>query len=87
MKITLQYPIKSGTGQTITSLELRRAKRGDLKAAHRHSKDDVEREDFLFARLTDLTLEDVELLDITDSNALSEAFRVMGEGSAATGAG
>ena len=88
MKITLQYPIKSATGQTISTLELARAKRSDLKAAQRHSKEDAEQEDFLFARLTGLTLEDIDLLDMADSKTLSEVFRKMLDiGSATASAG
>ncbi|MCG8991444.1 phage tail assembly protein [Laribacter hongkongensis] len=73
----LQFPFTSAAGQRIESLTIKRLKRGDLKAAHKHSNDDADQEDFLFARMTGLTLEDIDQLDIADSKALSDAFRDM----------
>ncbi|NLR73584.1 phage tail assembly protein [Leeia aquatica] len=90
MNITLQHPFTNAAGQRIETLTIKRLKRGDLKAAHRHSKEDAEQEDFLFARMTGLLLEDLDLLDIADSKALTDAFRDMvvgGESSASTGSG
>ncbi|UGA40702.1 phage tail assembly protein [Chromobacterium haemolyticum] len=52
-------------------------KRADLKAASHHSQDDADQEDFLFARMTGLTLEDIDQLDIADSRALADCFRDM----------
>lgn len=80
-KFTLKYPFKSATGQQIETLELRRLKRRDLKAAHQYSKDDIEQEDFLIARLSGLVVEDIGELDIADSKALTDFFRRMAEGS------
>lgn len=73
----LQFPFTNAAGQRIESLTIKRLKRGDLKAAHKHSNDDADQEDFLFARMTGLTLEDIDQLDIADSKALSDAFRDM----------
>ena len=76
IEIPLKFPIQSG-GQRIDKLVMRRGKRGDMKAAHKHSKDDADQEDFLFARLTGLTLEDIDALDLADSKALQDSFRTM----------
>ncbi|AVG15389.1 hypothetical protein CFN79_05655 [Chromobacterium vaccinii] len=76
-KIKLQYPFTNAAGQRIDTLEVSRLKRADLKAASRHSQDDADQEDFLFARMTGLTLEDIDQLDIADSRALSDCFRQM----------
>ena len=73
----LQYPFTNGAGQHIESVEIKRLKRSDLKAAHKHSQDDADQEDFLFARMTGLTLEDIDQLDIADSKTLSDSFRDM----------
>ena len=76
--IPLKYPFASASGQRIESLTiLRRAKRGDMKAAAKYSKDEGDQEDFLFARITGMTIEDIEQLDIADSKALSDRFRDM----------
>lgn len=77
MQIKLQFPFTNAAAQRIESLTVKRLKRGDLKAAHKHSKDDADQEDFLFARMTGLTLEDIDQLDIADSKTLSDAFRDM----------
>lgn len=81
--IPLKFPIKSATGATISSLTLRRGKRKDIAAAAKHSDDPAEQEDFLMARLTDLTLEDIGELDISDSKQLTDSFRDMVDGIAA----
>lgn len=80
-KYTLKYPFTSAAGQRIESIEMRRLKRKDLKAAQQFSKDDVEQEDFLLAQLSGLTVEDIGQLDIADSKALTDFFRRMAEGS------
>ncbi|MDF0606626.1 phage tail assembly protein [Neisseriaceae bacterium TC5R-5] len=80
MTIKLQYPFTNAAGVKIDSLPIQRLKRADLKAAHHHSKDDAEQEDFLFARMTGLTLEDVDQLDIADSKTVAETFRAMVDG-------
>lgn len=80
MHIPLKFPFTNAAGQRIESLTLRRGKRGDMKAAAKFSKDDADQEDFLFARLTGLTLEDIDQLDLADSKTLQDAFRGMVDG-------
>ena len=77
MELNLKHPFTSAAGTRIATLEIKRLKRGDLKAASRHSKEDAEQEDFLFARMTGLTLEDLEQLDVADSKSLTDIFRQM----------
>jgi hypothetical protein len=77
MELTLKHPFTNAAGQRIEKLTIRRAKRADMKAATKYSKDDVEQEDFLFARITGLTLEDIDQLDLADSKALTDSFRGM----------
>ncbi|MFB9160251.1 phage tail assembly protein [Chromobacterium violaceum] len=81
MQIKLKYPFTNAAGQRIDTLEVSRLKRADLKAASHHSQDDADQEDFLFARMTGLTLEDIDQLDIADSGALADSFREMVGGS------
>lgn len=83
--IPLKFPFKSATGSTIASLTLRRGKRKDIAAAAKYSDDPAEQEDFLMARLTDLTIEDIGELDIADSKRLTDSFRDMVDGVAAAG--
>lgn len=90
MHIPLKFPFTNAAGQRIENLTMRRGKRGDMKAATKFSKDDADQEDFLFARLTGLTLEDIDQLDLADSKALQDTFRSMvdgGEDTAAAGRG
>ncbi len=77
--LTLKYPFTNAAGQRLEKLPLKRLKRVDLKAAAKHSKDDAEQEDFLLARMTGLTIEDIEQFDIADSKALQDMFREMVE--------
>lgn len=85
IEITLQHPIKSATGETISKLVLQRPTRKDLKLAQKHSKDEVEMEDLLFSRLTGVPVEDLDLLDLADNDQLTRSFRLMrgGEGDGA----
>jgi hypothetical protein len=77
MEITLKHPFTNAAGQRIEKLTVRRAKRADMKAAAKHSKDEAEQEDFLFSRITGLTLEDIDQLDLADSRSLQDTFRQM----------
>ena len=79
MLIKLQYPIKTAEGKTIREVQMRRATRGDMKAANRYSQDVIEQEDFLFARLTGLVPEDIDLFDMADSRQLTDSFRRMAD--------
>lgn len=76
---TLKHPIKTAAGQSITTLELRRAKVKDIKAAHRFSDKESEQEIALLALLCTpaLTPEDMEELDVADYRALQATFRDM----------
>lgn len=88
MKLTLKHPFTNAAGQRIESLTVRRAKRIDMKAATKYSKDEGEQEDFLFAQITGMTLEDIDQLDLADSKVLQDFFRSMvddGGGAAAAG--
>jgi hypothetical protein len=91
MEIQLKHPFKKADGTEVSKLMMRRGTRGDLKAASRHSSNDVEQEDFLFARLTGLQLEDIDLIDLEDSKTLVATFQGMvgkdkpNDGSAAAG--
>ncbi len=75
----LKHPIKTPSGQVITTLELRRAKVKDIKAAHRFSDKESEQEIALLALLCTptLTAEDMEELDVADYRALQATFRDM----------
>ena len=73
----LQYPFKTAEGKEITSLDLHRLTRGDLRRAMKHSKDDADQETFLLARMCGLTLEDTDNIDLADSVNLVGSFRRM----------
>ena len=77
MELPLKHPFTNAAGQRIEKLSVRRAKRADMKAATKYSKDEAEQEDFLFAQITGLTLEDIDQLDLADSKALTDTFRGM----------
>lgn len=81
MTTPLKFPFTNAAGQRIEAVSTKRLKRSDLKAAHRHAPtDDIEQEDFLLARMTGLTLEDIDQLDVADSKALTDTFRDMVSG-------
>jgi len=71
----LKHPFTNAAGVRIERLSLRRAKRADYRAAHQYSKDEFGVETFLFARLSGLTMEDIDALDMEDSNELVQRFR------------
>lgn len=77
MELPLKHPFTNAAGQRIEKLTVRRAKRADMKAAAKYSKDEADQEDFLFAQITGLTLEDIDELDLADSKALQDSFRSM----------
>ncbi len=78
--IPLKFPFTNPAGQRIEKLDVRRATRGDVKLANKHSTDEGEQEDFLFSRITGLVMEDIDMLDLADSKVLSEVFRTMVDG-------
>lgn len=75
--ITLKLPIKNGLGETVSTLKMRRAKVGDLRAVG-HFKNDMEQELALFSRLTGLVPEDLDLLDQVDYKQIQDTFRKFG---------
>jgi hypothetical protein len=74
LELTLKYPFTSASGNRIEKLVFRRGKRADMKAAAKYSKDEGDQESFLFARLTGLTIEDIDQLDLADTAAASRFF-------------
>ena len=80
LSIPLKFPFKSAAGAQITSLSITRLKRKDISAAQSHTKDEAAMEDFLLAKMTGLTLEDLMDLDIADSKRVTEVFREMAGG-------
>lgn len=77
LSIPLKFPFTSAAGVYIDSLPITRLKRKDLTGAAHYSKDEGAQEDFLFATMTGLTIEDLQALDIADSRVVSEVFREM----------
>lgn len=75
MKIDLKYPITKPDGSKLTSVTLRRATVGDLKAAQRQADKPEDQELALVARLTGLVPEDIELMDLADYKRIQESFR------------
>ena len=80
LSITLKFPFKSAAGVQITSLPITRLKRKDISAAQNHTKDEAAMEDFLLAKMTGMTVEDLMELDIADSKKATEVFREMAGG-------
>lgn len=76
--ITLKFPIKNGLGETVSELKMRRAKVGDLRTVGQ-MKNEMEQELALFARLTGLVPEDLDLLDTADYKQLQDTFRKFSE--------
>jgi len=74
-EIVLKHPFTSASGVRIERLTLRRAKRADLRASHQYSKEELDRDTFMFARLTGLTMEDIDNLDLEDNDRLVRRFR------------
>ena len=80
LSIPLKFPFTSAAGVYLTSLPITRLKRKDIGKAQAYSKDDGKQEDFLFAKMTGMTIEDLDDLDIADSKTVTEVFRGMAEG-------
>lgn len=81
LSMPLKFPITLGTGETLTALPIHRLKRKHLTAAHQFAKgDDAKQEDFMLAKVTGLTLEDLAELDMADNAKLAEVFREMADG-------
>lgn len=80
LSIPLKFPFTSAAGVKISSLPITRLKRKDISAAQTHTKDEAALEDFLLAKMTGLTNEDLLDLDIADSRTVTEVFREMVRG-------
>lgn len=80
LSIPLKFPFTSAAGVKISSLPITRLKRKDISAAQTHTKDEAAMEDFLLAKMTGLTIEDLMDLDIADSKTVGEVFREMAGG-------
>jgi len=80
LSIPLKFPFTSAAGVKISSLPVTRLKRKDISAAQTHTKDEAAMEDFLLAKMTGLTIEDLMDLDIADSKTVVEVFREMAGG-------
>lgn len=80
LKIPLKFPFNNALGTRIESLPITRLKRKDIAAAQKYSNSSVEQEDFLTAKMTGMALEDLNDLDIADSQTLTKVFRGMVEG-------
>lgn len=76
--IVLKFPIKNGLGETVSELKMRRAKVGDLRTVGQ-MKNEMEQELALFACLTGLVPEDLDLLDTADYKQIQDTFRKFSE--------
>jgi len=76
-EFALKYPFTSAAGVRIERISLRRARRADMRAAHKFSQEEFEQDTFLLARLAGLTMDDIDALDLEDNNELVERFRGM----------
>lgn len=76
----LKFPFTTAAGIYLTSLPITRLKRKDISKAQAYSKDEGKIEDFLLAKMTGMTIEDLDDLDIADSKAITEVFRGMVDG-------
>ena len=74
--VELKYPIRAD-GTEVRSLRLRRPKVRDQLAAAAFNKNatDEEKEVRMFANLCEMTLENIEDLDIEDYRKLTKAYR------------
>jgi len=77
IEFALKYPFTSATGVRIERISLRRGRRADFRAAHKFSNEEFDQDTFLFARLSGLTMEDIDALDLEDNNELARRFRSM----------
>lgn len=80
ISFTLKYPFKSGAGDQIKTLPIKRLKRKDISAAQAVAKNEGEMEDMLCAKLLGITLEDLMEFDIADSKSATEVLREMSNG-------
>ncbi|MQT39734.1 phage tail assembly protein [Pseudomonas sp. FSL R10-0765] len=80
LSIPLKFPFTTAAGTHLAALPVARLKRKDISKAQDYSKDEGVIEDFLLAKMTGMTIEDLGDLDIADSKTVTEVFRGMAEG-------
>ncbi|QAY92558.1 phage tail assembly protein [Pseudomonas sp. ACM7] len=80
ISLTLKFPFKSASGETISKLPIKRLKRKDISAAQAVTKDEGALEDMLVAKMLGITLEDLGEFDIADSKSATEVLREMSNG-------
>ena len=80
LSIPLKFPFTTAAGDRLTALPVTRLKRKDIGKAQDYSKDEGVIEDFLLAKMTGMTIEDLGDLDIADSKTGTEVFRGMANG-------
>ncbi|MFJ2713413.1 phage tail assembly protein [Pseudomonas sp. NPDC087346] len=80
ISLTLKFPFKSASGETISKLSIKRLKRKDISAAQAVTKDEGALEDMLVAKMLGITLEDLGEFDIADSKSATEVLREMSNG-------
>ncbi|UVK85235.1 phage tail assembly protein [Pseudomonas sichuanensis] len=80
LHIPLKFPFTTAAGVYLDKLPIHRPKRKDIAAGQRQAKNDAELEDYLAAKMTGLTLEDLGELDIADSQTVTAVFREMASG-------
>ncbi|WP_207848883.1 MULTISPECIES: phage tail assembly protein [unclassified Pseudomonas] len=80
LSFILKFPVKSGDGNTIKKLPIKRLKRKDITAAQAVTKDEGAMEDLLIAKMLGVTLEDLGEFDIADSKLATEVLREMASG-------
>ncbi|MFB6404418.1 phage tail assembly protein [Pseudomonas putida] len=78
--IPLKFPFTTAAGVFLDKLPIRRPKRKDIAAGQRQAADEAGLEDYLVAKMTGLTLEDLGELDIADSKTVSAVFRELASG-------
>lgn len=72
--VTLKYPVRLATGQTLDKVTVRRPRVGDLRAVM-HIANEAEQGLALVARVTGLVPEDLDMLDLRDLEAIQATFR------------
>lgn len=81
--IQLDFPIQDGNGNTITELNVRRAKVKDIRKMQQQ-KNESEQEVFLLHLLTGVLPEDLDKMDISDYAKLQTVIKDMTVGKVAT---
>lgn len=72
--VSLKYPVRLATGQTLEKVTVRRPRVGDLRAVM-HIANEAEQGLALVSRITGLVAEDLDMLDLKDLEAVQETFR------------